>query len=112
MGEVYSARDHRLGRLVAVKVLSASQDADAARRDRFAREARAIARLSYPHICTLHHVGEQAGVVFLVMELLEGETLAHRLEHGALSIDRALPIAVQVAEALDAAHKRASFTAI
>ena len=106
MGEVYSARDHRLGRSVAVKVLSASPDTDVARRDRFAREARAIARLSHPHICTLHDVGEQDGVVFLVMELLEGETLAERLEHGALSLDRALPIAVQVAEALDAAHKK------
>ena len=122
MGEVYSARDHRLERSVAIKVLSASQDTDAARRERFAREARAIARLSHPHICTLYDVGQErlrpvqgatpsntddAGeVTFLVMELLEGETLADRLEHGALSLDRALPIAVQVAEALAAAHKK------
>ena len=122
MGEVYSARDHRLQRSVAIKVLSASQDTDAARRERFTREARAIARLSHPYICTLYDVGQErlrpargatppgtddAGeVTFLVMELLEGETLADRLERGALSLDRALPIAVQVAEALAAAHKK------
>jgi hypothetical protein len=106
MGEVYHARDHRLGRAVAIKVLSASQDTDPERKERFAREARAIARLSHPNICTLYDVGEQNGTVFLVMELVEGETLADRLEQGPIPIDRALSIAVQVAEALDAAHKK------
>jgi serine/threonine protein kinase len=106
MGEVYHARDHRLGRAVAIKVLSASQDTDPERKERFAREARAIARLSHPNICTLYDVGEQNGTVFLVMELVEGETVADRLELGPIPIDRALSIAVQVAEALHAAHKK------
>jgi len=106
MGEVYRARDHRLDRTVAIKVLSASQDTDPERRERFAREARAIARLSHPNICALHDVGDYNGTVFLVMELVEGETLADRLETGPIPLDRALPIAVQVAEALDAAHKK------
>jgi serine/threonine protein kinase len=107
-----SRTDHRLGRAVAIKVLSAAQDTDPERRERFAREARAIARLSHPSICTLYDVGDQNGTVFLVMELVEGQTVADRLEQRPIPIDRALSIAVQVAEALHAAHKKGSFTAI
>ena len=104
MGEVYRARDPRLERAVAVKILTSARGATAAELERFQREARAIARLSHPHICTVHDVGQQDGVAFLVMELLEGETLAERLERGAVPLDRAHVIAVQIAEALDAAH--------
>jgi hypothetical protein len=104
MGEVYRARDPRLDRAVAVKILTSPRGATAAELERFQREARAIARLSHPHICTVHDVGQQDGVAFLVMELLEGETLAERLQRGAVPLDRAHVIAVQIAEALDAAH--------
>ena len=106
MGEVYRARDTRLDREVAIKVLSSpSPDAPPGRLERFQREARAISRLSHPHICTLHDVGEQDGVAFLVMEYLEGTTLAERLEEGPLPIDEALRCAVQIAEALSVAHR-------
>jgi hypothetical protein len=106
MGEVYHARDPRLGRAVAIKVLASARDVGAAQLDRFRREARALARVSHPHICTLYDVGEQDGVPFLVMEVLEGETLAERLEAGPLPLERGLAIAVQIAEGLDAAHSR------
>src|SRR6185436_19785584 len=79
MGEVYDARDTRLDRAVAVKILRAEFADSADRRARFEREARAIASLNHPHICTLHDIGHQDGVAFLVMEKLEGETLADRL---------------------------------
>jgi serine/threonine protein kinase len=86
MGEVYYARDPQLERPVAVKVLTASRDATPLQLERFQREARAIARITHAHICTIHDVGEMDGVPFLVMELLEGETLAARLawssDHG------------------------------
>src|SRR5580765_3292098 len=84
MGEVYSARDTRLDRTVAIKVLSQQFAADPQFRDRFDREARAISQLTHPHICTLYDVGEHDGTAFLVMELLEGESLAALLEKGAL----------------------------
>src|SRR5262245_22432509 len=84
MGEVYRARDTRLERSVAVKVLPHAQVADADARARLLREARTISSLNHPHICTLYDVGHQDGLDFLVMEHLEGETLAHRLEHGPL----------------------------
>ena len=106
MGEVYHARDLRLGRAVAIKVLTSSRRVESAQLERFHREARALARLSHPYICTLYDVGQQDGVAYLIMELLEGETLAERLESGPLPIDRALALAVQIAEALDAAHTK------
>src|SRR3990167_964471 len=79
MGEVYRARDTRLDRTVAIKVLPENLANDPRFRERFDREARAISQLTHPHICTLHDVGEDAGTAYLVMELLEGETLEHRL---------------------------------
>jgi Tol biopolymer transport system component len=106
MGEVYYARDPQLERSVAVKVLTASRDATPLQLERFQREARAIARITHAHICTIHDVGEMDGVPFLVMELLEGETLAARLERGPLTMDGALLAAGQIAEALDAAHRK------
>jgi hypothetical protein len=106
MGEVYRARDPRLDRAVAVKVLRSPHGASPAQLERFQREARSLARISHPHICTLHDVGEHDGVAFLVMELLEGETLAERLDRGAIPLDQALVVAVQIAEALNALHKK------
>ena len=105
MGEVYKAKDIRLDRSVAIKVLPTHVSGDPALRERFEREARTVAALSHPHICTLHDVGHQEGTDFLVMEYLEGETLAQRLTKGALPIDQALSIAIQVADALDKAHR-------
>jgi eukaryotic-like serine/threonine-protein kinase len=105
MGEVYKAKDTRLDRTVAIKVLPSHVSADPALRERFEREARAIGALNHPHICTLHDVGHQDGTDFLVMEYVEGETLAHRLTKGALPIEQALTIAIQIADALDRAHR-------
>jgi serine/threonine protein kinase len=90
MGEVYKARDTRLDRTVAIKVLSDALAADPLFRQRFDREARAISQLDHPHICALHDVGEQNGTAYLVMPYLDGETLAERLEKGALPLDQAL----------------------
>jgi eukaryotic-like serine/threonine-protein kinase len=108
MGEVYRARDTRLDRDVAIKVLSSGFDEDPAGRERLAREARAIAKLTHPRISTLHDVGSAhiGGVdtTYLVMEFVEGETLAARLRRGPLPLDSALPVAIDVAEALVAAH--------
>jgi eukaryotic-like serine/threonine-protein kinase len=105
MGEVYKAHDTRLGRTVAIKVLPADVASDPDRRQRLEREARAIAALNHPHICTLYDIGHQAGTDFLVMEYLEGETLADRLTKGALQLDQALTYAIQIASALDKAHR-------
>ena len=105
MGEVYYARDPELDRPVAIKVLTSSR-ATGLQLERFQREARAVARITHPHICTVYDVGQVDGVPFLVMELLEGETLAARLEHGALPLDKALGFAGQIAAALDAAHRK------
>src|SRR4029453_4151446 len=88
MGEVYRARDTRLDRVVAIKILPAATAADPEYRARFEREACAISQLNHPHICTLFDVGEENGVSFLVMEHLEGETLADHLKKGALPIER------------------------
>jgi serine/threonine-protein kinase len=107
MGEVYKARDTRLGRTVAIKVLPPQFASNAERRARFTREAKTISQLNHPHICMLHDVGEQGGTAFLVMEYLEGETLAARLKKGPLPLDQALDLAAQIAEALDAAHNQA-----
>jgi len=105
MGEVYRARDTRLDRTVALKVLPPELSTDPERRERFEREARTISTLNHPHICTLHDVGEQAGQAYLVMEHLAGDTLAERLKKGPLPLDQALDLGAQIAEALDAAHK-------
>jgi Tol biopolymer transport system component len=105
MGEVYRARDTRLDRTVALKILPASVERDTERHERFRREARAISRLTHPHICTLYDVGEQDGVDFLVMEYLAGETLAHRLLRGPLPLEDVLRMGGELAGALDAAHR-------
>ena len=104
MGEVYTATDTRLDRTVAIKVLPSELAADPTRRARFEREAKAIAALSHPHICTLHEFDTQDGTDFLVMEYLEGETLAERLTKGALPLDQALRYGIEIADALDKAH--------
>ena len=106
MGEVYRARDTRLGRDVAIKVLPAHLSSDPDLKQRMEREARAISSLNHPHICTLHDIGSQDGVDFLVMEHLQGETLADRLHRGALPLEEALKVGIQIAEALDKAHMR------
>jgi serine/threonine protein kinase len=106
MGEVYRAKDTRLGRDVAVKILPAHLSENAEVRERFEREARAISSLNHPHICTLYDVGRDGDADYFVMELLDGETLAARLERGPLKLDDALRIAAQVADALAAAHKQ------
>jgi serine/threonine protein kinase len=105
MGEVYRARDTRLDRTVAIKILPDALAADSQFRDRFDREARTISQLDHPHICALYDVGEQTGTAYLVMQYLEGETLADRLTRGALPLDQALQVAIQIADALSAAHK-------
>src|SRR5919109_2167090 len=104
MGEVYRARDTRLDRTVVIKVLAGALAADSEARQRFEHEARAIAALNDPHICTIHDVGRHGELDYLVLEFLEGETLADRIRRaGALPIDEALPIAIQIADALDRA---------
>ncbi len=105
MGEVYKARDTRLDRTVAIKVLSDTLAADPQFRERFDREGRAVSQLTHPHICTLYDVGQHDGTAFLVMEYLEGGTLADRLAKGALPVDQALKIAIEIASALDKAHR-------
>src|SRR5438132_7576712 len=105
MGEVYKARDTRLDRTIAIKVLPAQLAADPQFRDRFDREARAISALDHPHICGLYDVGEQDGTAFLVMQYLEGDTLQDRLAKGAMPLTEALTIAIQMASALDTAHR-------
>src|SRR5262245_54084257 len=104
MGEVYKAADKRLNRTVAIKVLPAQFSENAEMRQRFEREAQTIAALNHPHICTLYDVGRQDGSDFLVMEYLEGETLAQRLARGALPLNEALEVAISIADALDKAH--------
>jgi serine/threonine protein kinase/Tol biopolymer transport system component len=105
MGEVYRARDTRLDRTVAIKVLPPDLTSDPAARQRFEREARAVAALSHAHICTLHDIGQQDGTDFLVLEYLEGQTLAARLTRGKLPLDQALQYGIQIADALAAAHR-------
>ena len=106
MGEVYKARDTRLDRMVAIKVLSAHLADRTDLRERFVREAKTIASLNHPHICTLHDFGHQDGTDFLVMEYLEGETLAERLSRGPLPLEEVVQYAVEIADALDKAHRK------
>ncbi len=106
MGEVYRAHDDRLGRSVAIKVLPSEVSSDPDRRRRFEREARAIAALNHPQICAIHDVGHQDGVDFLVMELLDGESLADRLARGPLPFDETRAIALTVVDTLGVVHDR------
>jgi Tol biopolymer transport system component len=106
MGEVYRARDTRLDRVVALKVLHGHLAADEHLRQRFDREARTISQLSHPNICALYDVGHQDGIDYLVIEYLDGETLTRRLEKGPLPIEQVLRYGIQIADALDKAHKQ------
>src|SRR3954452_18683404 len=101
MGEVYKARDTRLNRTVAIKVLPSALAAQPELRQSLEREARAVSSLNHPHICTLYDIGHQDGIDFLVLEYLEGETLANRLKKGALPLATALRYAIEIAEALN-----------
>src|SRR4029077_8345660 len=106
MGTVYKARDSRLDRFVAIKLLRADLADQPELRERLVREARSIASLNHPHICTLHDIGHQDNSDFLVMEYLEGETLAQRLERGPLPLDEVLRNATEISDALDRAHSK------
>src|SRR5262245_56733013 len=105
MGEVYRARDTRLERSVAIKILPSHLSSNTERKQRFEREARAISRLSHPHICALYDIGHQNGTDYLVMEFLEGNTLLDRLRKGALTTELVVRYGVQIADALDKAHR-------
>ena len=105
MGEVYRARDTRLERTVAIKILPAQFSSDPVRKQRFEREAKTISSLNHPHIYVLHDVGSQDGVDYLVMECVDGETLAKRLEKGVLPLEQVLKYGAQIADALDKAHR-------
>jgi Tol biopolymer transport system component len=105
MGEVYRARDTRLDRTVAIKILPEQLSCDPVRKQRFEREAKTISSLNHPHICVLHDVGSQDGISYLVMECVEGETLAKRLEKGPLPLEQVLKYGMQIADALDKAHR-------
>jgi Tol biopolymer transport system component len=106
MGEVYRASDTRLDRIVALKVLATHLAADPQLRERFEREARAISSLNHPNICVLHDIGQAEGIDFIVMEFLEGETLAARLARKPMRVDESLAVAIQIASALDRAHRQ------
>jgi serine/threonine protein kinase len=108
MGDVYRARDTGLDRTVAIKVLPTLLSSNPDLRQRLEREAKAVSKLSHPHICTLHDIGHQDGVDFLVMELVEGETLEQRLVKGALSLEQTVCYGAQIAEALAKAHRGAA----
>ena len=105
MGEVYRANDTRLDRTVAIKVLLASLSSDPSLKQRLEREAKAVSKLSHPHICTLYDVGHKDGMDFLVMEFLDGETLERRLEKGPLPPEQTIRYGAQIANALAKAHK-------
>src|SRR5881275_1459718 len=106
MGEVYRARDTKLGRDVALKILPELFATDPDRLARFQREAQVLASLHHPNIAIIHGLEESSGIRALVLELVEGPTLADRIAQGALPLDEAMPIARQIAEALEAAHER------
>ena len=105
MGEVYRARDTRLERTVAIKILPSHLSCDPVRKQRFEREAKTISSLNHPHICVLHDIGQQDGIDYLVMECVEGDTLAKRLEKGPLPLEQVVKYGGQVADALDKAHR-------
>jgi Tol biopolymer transport system component len=105
MGEVYRARDTRLDRAVAIKILPAHLSSDPVRKQRFEREAKTISSLNHPHICVLYDIGHQDGTDYLVMECLEGETLAKRLEKSPIPLEQVLKFGSQIADALDKAHR-------
>jgi serine/threonine protein kinase len=105
MGEVYRARDTRLDRTVAIKILPQHLSSDPLRKQRFEREAKVISSLNHPHICTLYDIGQQDGVAYLVMECIEGETLSKRLEKGPLPLEQVIKYGAQIADALDKAHR-------
>src|SRR5215210_738898 len=105
MGEVYRARDTRLDRTVAIKVLPQHLSDRPERRERFEREARAVSALNHAHICTLYDIGNPNGIDFLVMEFLEGESLAERLTKGPLPLNHAVQYAAEIADALHKAHR-------
>lgn len=105
MGEVYRAKDTRLERTVAIKILPAQVSTDPVRKQRFEREAKTISSLNHPYICVLHDIGSQDGVDFLVMACVEGETLTKRLEKGPLLLEQVLKYGAQIADALDKAHR-------
>src|SRR6202022_3748524 len=106
MGEVYRARDTRLERTVAIKVLPDRLSSSPEGRQRFEGEAKTISALSHPHICALYDVGNQDGVEYLVMEYLEGETLADGLARGPLALEQTLRFGIEIADALDRAHRQ------
>ena len=106
MGQVFRARDTRLDRDVAIKILPEAFAHDADRLARFQREAKTLASLNHPHIAGIYGLEESNGVTALVMELVEGEDLSQRIARGAILVDEALPIARQIAEALEAAHEQ------
>src|SRR3984893_13501652 len=105
IGEVYRANGLRLYRIVAIKILPANIAADPAAKQRFEREAKTVSSLNHPHICVLHDIGHQDGVDYIVMECVEGETLAKRLEKGPMPLDQTLKCGAQIADALDKAHR-------
>src|SRR5262245_28080769 len=106
MGEVYRARDTKLKRDVAIKILPDEFANDADRSSRFQREAEVLGSLNHPNIAAIYDVQETAGSRYLILELVDGETLQERLKHGPIPVNEALPIAKQIAEALEAAHER------
>src|SRR5215470_11598950 len=105
MGEVYRARDTRLDRSVAIKILPVQFSSDPVHKQRFEREAKTISALNHPHICMLFDIGHQNGIDYLVMEYVEGETLAKRLEKGPLPLEQVLKYGAHIADALDKAHR-------
>ena len=105
MGEVYRARDTRLERNVAIKILPSHFSTDPVRRQRFECEAKTISSLNHPHICVLHDIGAQDGIDYLVMECVEGETLARRVERGALPLEQVLKYGAQISDAFDKSHR-------
>ena len=112
MGEVYRAKDTRLDRTVAIKILPAHLSSDPVRKQRFEREAKTISSLNHPNICVLYDVGQQDGIDYLVMECIEGETLSKRLEKGALPLEQVLKYGTQIADALDLKERRNSSAAL
>ena len=105
LGEVYRAKDTRLDRDVAIKVLPSHLTSNSEFKQRFEREAKAISGLTHPNICTLHDIGHQDGVDYLVMELIEGETLSQRLNKGRLPLQDVLRFGIEISSALDKAHR-------